>query len=426
MFVDIVKIHIAAGNGGDGAVAFRREKYIPAGGPSGGDGGCGGNVIIEVDQNLRTLRDYKYKSHYRAENGQNGGSSQKTGRDGLDLTLKVPPGTVVKDHETGMVIADLTREGQRLVAAEGGKGGKGNARFATSTRQAPSFAEKGYRGQQRDIVLELKLLADVGLVGFPNVGKSTILSIATGAKPKIANYHFTTLEPNLGVMELGGGRSMVLADIPGLIEGAHKGAGLGHDFLRHIERTRLLIHVLDASGSEGRDPVEDFRKINRELEGYSKQLAQRPQIVAANKMDLPQARENIHKIRMALESSGYEVFEISAASNTGIDRLMQRAYELADSLRQQEQQDIEQTDEIRYYRFKKEVPYRITREGNGFVIEGEWIERFIEGININQDESLKYFQKTIRKRGIIDELKKMGIDDGDTVRIGDIEFEYFD
>jgi GTP-binding protein len=426
MFVDIVKIHIAAGNGGDGAVAFRREKYIPAGGPSGGDGGCGGNVIIEVDQNLRTLRDYKYKSHYRAENGQNGGSSQKTGRDGLDLTLKVPPGTVVKDHETGMVIADLTREGQRLVAAEGGKGGKGNARFATSTRQAPSFAEKGYRGQQRDIVLELKLLADVGLVGFPNVGKSTILSIATGAKPKIANYHFTTLEPNLGVMELGGGRSMVLADIPGLIEGAHKGAGLGHDFLRHIERTRLLIHVLDASGSEGRDPVEDFRKINRELEGYSKQLAQRPQIVAANKMDLPQARENIRKIRMALESSGYEVFEISAASNTGIDRLMQRAYELADSLRQQEQQDIEQTDEIRYYRFKKEVPYRITREGNGFVIEGEWIERFIEGININQDESLKYFQKTIRKRGIIDELKKMGIDDGDTVRIGDIEFEYFD
>jgi GTP-binding protein len=263
-------------------------------------------------------------------------------------------------------------------------------------------------------------------VGFPNVGKSTILSIATGAKPKIANYHFTTLEPNLGVMELGGGRSMVLADIPGLIEGAHKGAGLGHDFLRHIERTRLLIHVLDASGSEGRDPVEDFRKINRELEGYSKQLAQRPQIVAANKMDLPQARENIRKIRMALESSGYEVFEISAASNTGIDRLMQRAYELADSLRQQEQQDIEQTDEIRYYRFKKEVPYRITREGNGFVIEGEWIERFIEGININQDESLKYFQKTIRKRGIIDELKKMGIDDGDTVRIGDIEFEYFD
>jgi GTP-binding protein len=426
MFVDIVKIHIAAGNGGDGAVAFRREKYIPAGGPSGGDGGRGGNVIIEVDQNLMTLRDYKYRSRYRAENGQNGGPSQKTGKDGRDLLLKVPAGTIVKDMETGMIIADLTRDGQRLVAAEGGKGGKGNARFATSTRQAPSFAEKGYRGQKRDIILELKLLADVGLVGFPNVGKSTILSIATGARPKIANYHFTTLEPNLGVMELGQNRSMVLADIPGLIEGAHKGAGLGHDFLRHIERTRLLIHVLDASGSEGRDPVEDFWKINKELEGYSKQLAERPQIIAANKMDIPQARENIGKIRKALEGSGYEVFEISAATNSGINKLMQRAYEVSNSLRQKEQQDIEQTDEIRYYRFKKDEPYRIIRDDNGFVIEGEWIERFIEGINVNEDESLKYFQKTIRKRGIIDELKKLGIDDGDTVRIGDIEFEYFD
>jgi GTP-binding protein len=427
MFVDVAKIHIVAGNGGHGAVAFRREKYVPAGGPSGGDGGRGGDIVFEVDTGLKTLMDFRYKNKYKAQSGQNGGSSNKTGKDGEDLVLKVPAGTIIKDAETGRIVADLVKEGQRLVAAKGGRGGRGNARFTTSTRQAPTFAESGEKGEERWIILELKLLADVGLIGFPNVGKSTILSIATSAKPKIANYHFTTLTPNLGVVELEGRKSFVLADIPGLIEGAHKGVGLGHDFLRHIERTRLLIHVLDASGSEGRDPVEDFSQVNAELENYNRDLAKRPQIVAANKMDLPGAKENFPRIKRELEAKGYEVFEISAASNTGINRLMYRAYDIVSRIEvEAPQENIEQCTEMRYYKFKEDESFRIKREGNIFVVEGEWIERFMENININQDESLKYFQKTIRKRGIIDELKKMGIDDGDTVRIGDIEFEYYE
>lgn len=429
MFVDEVKIYVKAGDGGHGAVTFRREKYVPAGGPNGGDGGRGGDVIFEVTPGLRTLMDYRYKKHYKAQNGENGGSFNKKGKDGEDLILKVPPGTIVKDAESNRVVADLVREGQRLVIAKGGKGGRGNSHFATPTRQAPNFAERGEKGEERWIVLELKLLADAGLIGYPNVGKSTILSAVSNAKPKIANYHFTTLVPNLGVVDLGEGKSFVLADIPGLIEGAHQGVGLGHDFLRHIERTKLIIHVLDASASEGRDPVQDFRQINRELQRYSSKLASKPQIVAANKMDLPGARENIIRIREELENEGYEVWEISAVSRQGLKELMYRAFELIDRIADEDitaEEDIEQTPELRYYKFEKEEPYRIRKEDGVFVVEGKWIEEFISTINLYQDESLKYFQRTMRKRGIIDGLKKMGIKDGDTVRIGGLEFEYYE
>lgn len=426
MFVDIVKIHIAAGNGGHGAVSFRREKYIPAGGPDGGDGGRGGDIIFEADPGMKTLMDFRYKKHYRAQNGQNGAGYNRTGRDGEDLVLKVPVGTIIRDLENEAIIADLTTAGQRAVVAKGGRGGRGNSRYTSSVRQAPTFAENGYDGEEKHLVLELKLLADVGLIGFPNVGKSTILSVVTGAKPKIANYPFTTLTPNLGVVQLPRGRSFVLADIPGLIEGAHEGVGLGHDFLRHIERTRLLIHVLDVSGSEGRDPIEDFRQVNYELARYSSKLASRPQLVAANKTDLPGAMEKLTQVKEVLEKEGYEVFAVSAAANRGLDELLERASRLIDSIEQQPQETIEQTKKMRYYRFKPEKPYTIEKVDGVFVVTGNWVDRLMVGINVDRDESLKYFQKVIRKRGIIDELKKMGISEGDTVRIGHTEFEYYD
>ncbi len=427
MFVDIVKIHAVAGNGGHGAVSFRRAKYEPAGGPDGGDGGRGGDIIFETEAGLKTLMDFRYRKHYKAQNGQNGGSSNKTGKNAEDLILKLPVGTVIKDAESDRVIADLTEKKQRVVVARGGRGGKGNINFKSSTRQAPGFAENGYAGEEKWLVLELKLLADVGLIGFPNVGKSTILSVVTGAAPKIANYPFTTLTPNLGVVELEERKSFVLADIPGLIEGAHEGVGLGHDFLRHIERTRLLIHVLDASGSEGRDPVEDFRQVNRELEKYNSQLAARPQIVAANKTDLPGARQALPRIRKELEKEGYEVFDVSAASNKGLDRLVARAYELVSSIEKQlPQENVEETEKMRYYRFEEEKLFTIEKDGEVFVVKGNWVDRLMAGINVDQDESLKYFQKVIRKRGIIDELKKMGIAEGDTVRMGHTEFEYLE
>ncbi len=427
MFVDVVKIYAAAGSGGHGAVSFRREKYIPAGGPDGGDGGRGGDIIFQADPGMKTLMDFRYKKRYRAGSGQNGAGSNKTGKNGEDLVLKVPVGTMIKDSERDIIIADLTEAGQRVVVAKGGKGGKGNSRFTSSVRQAPTFAERGYEGEERWLVLELKLLADVGLIGFPNVGKSTILSVVTGAKPKIANYPFTTLTPNLGVVELEGRKSFVLADIPGLIEGAHQGVGLGHDFLRHIERTRLLIHVLDVSGSEGRDPLEDFRQVNHELAKYSSSLAERPQLIAVNKTDLPDAREILAGVREALEKEGFEVFEVSAATNTGLDHLMRRAFELLRDLGDQPmQEDIEDTRKMRYYRFEPEKPFTIEKVGDVFVVKGNWVDRLMAGINVDRDESLKYFQKVIRKRGIIDELKEMGIKEGDTVRMGQREFEYLE
>ncbi|MDD2495732.1 MAG: GTPase ObgE, partial [Tissierellia bacterium] len=326
MFIDIAKISVKAGKGGNGCVAFRREKYEPMGGPSGGDGGDGGSIILVADEGLRTLMDFRYKRHYQAENGEDGRNRKQFGSDGKDLILKVPTGTLVKDEETGIVLSDLKENGQRYICAKGGKGGKGNTKFKNSIRRTPRFAEPGTKGQEREILLELKLIADVGLIGFPNVGKSTILASITSAKPKIANYHFTTLKPNLGVVSIGEGHSYVLADIPGLIEGASEGAGLGHEFLRHIERTRVLLHVIDASGQENRDPVEDFYKINDELNQYSDKLSDKKQIIVLNKMDLPQAQENLDKIKAEF-SSKYEIFQVSDVTGQGLDDLKKYAYE---------------------------------------------------------------------------------------------------
>lgn len=419
MFVDVAKIYVKAGDGGHGCVSFRREKYVPFGGPDGGDGGRGGDVIFKVDVNMRTLLDFKYQKKYEAQRGENGGTNNKFGKDGEDLVIKVPAGTVIKDAETERVIADLVEEGQEFVVCKGGRGGRGNTRFATPTRQAPNFAEPGMPGEEKWITLELKLLADVGLIGFPNVGKSTILSMVTGAKPKIANYHFTTLKPNLGVVEMQGVKSFVLADIPGLIEGAHEGVGLGIDFLRHVERTKILIHVIDASGIEGRDPIDDFYKINEELKLYSEKLSKKPQVVAANKCDIPGSEENVKKLREELGKQGIEVFEISAATNKGLKEVMLYVSNMLDNI-------VEEKEEYEVYvPEEKKFTYTIRIDEDGtYVIEGSFVDRLLLSVNIYDSESLKYFHKVLEKRGIIDELRKMGIKDGDLVRMNDFEFEF--
>ncbi|KGG80188.1 GTPase [Caloranaerobacter azorensis H53214] len=426
MFVDVAKIFVKGGNGGHGAVAFRREKYEPSGGPAGGDGGDGGNVILEVDEGIRTLMDFRYKRHYKAENGENGKSKKQYGKKGKDLILKVPPGTIVKDTETGIVIADLTKKGERFIVAKGGRGGRGNAKFATSTRQAPRFAEAGEKGEERWITLELKLLADVGLVGFPNVGKSTLLSTLTDAKPKIANYHFTTLTPNLGVVRISYDSSFVIADIPGLIEGAHMGVGLGHEFLRHVERTRLLVHLIDASGLEGRDPIDDFYKINEELKKYSPKLANKPQIVVANKMDLPQARENFPRIKQEMDRLGFELIPISAATSEGLNELK---YAIWNKLKEigEPEPIVEVVENINLYEFNKDKNKVIVKkEGDKYIVEGDPIEKLINSTNFDDLDSLRHFQKVMRKRGIVDELKELGIKDGEIVSICGYEFEFFD
>ncbi|MDO6355352.1 MULTISPECIES: GTPase ObgE [unclassified Caloramator] len=420
MFVDVAKIYVKAGDGGHGAVSFRREKYVPFGGPDGGDGGKGGDVIFVVDKGLRTLLDFRYKKKYIAMSGENGGTNNKFGKDGEDLVIKVPPGTVIKDAETNRIIADLKDESDVAVVAKGGRGGRGNTKFATPTRQAPNFAEPGMPGEERWIVLELKLLADVGLVGFPNVGKSTILSMVTGAKPKIANYHFTTLTPNLGVVDLPGVKSFVLADIPGIIEGAHEGAGLGIDFLRHIERTRVLIHVVDVSGIEGRDPIEDFYQINEELKLYNEKLSKKPQIVAANKMDIPGAEENFERLKAEMDKHGIKVFKISAATNQGLKELMQYVGQVLENA----PYDEEPLGEF-YIPEDKKFTYTIKRADDGaFEITGSFVDRLLLSVNIYDSESLKYFHKVLERKGIIEELKQMGIKDGDIVRMNDFEFEF--
>ncbi|MGE5472874.1 MAG: GTPase ObgE [Ignavibacteriales bacterium] len=419
MFIDVAKINIKAGKGGNGIVSFRREKYIAAGGPDGGNGGKGGDVVFCVDGSMSTLMDFRYKKSYKAKPGENGGSSDCTGKGAEDLMIKVPPGTVIKDNLTGKIIADLTEDGERFVAARGGRGGRGNAKFTTATRQIPRFAETGEDGEEREILLELKLLADVGLIGYPNVGKSTILSIMTSAKPKIADYHFTTLEPNLGVVMLEDGASFVLADIPGLIEGAHEGVGLGHQFLRHVERTRVLVHVIDVSGIEGRDPMHDFETINAELKQFNEKLSARKQIVAANKMDLPKAEENFVKFKETLEAEGYEVFPICAAIGEGLKEVFYRVSELLREIPVEEETIVE--EEV------FEAPddgWAIRREEDIFVIEGEVIKRVLRKVNFDDSESLQYFQRAMNKLGISQELEKMGIQEGDTVQIYDIEFEY--
>lgn len=425
MFIDTAKIFIKSGDGGNGSVSFRREKYVPKGGPDGGDGGYGGDVVFEVDSSLRTLLDFRYKRKHVAERGGDGSANNCHGKDGDDLVIKVPPGTLIKDAETGQIIADLTDDGQRAVAAKGGRGGRGNTKFATSTRQAPTFAEPGQSGQEKWVVLELKLLADVGLVGFPNVGKSTILSMVTGAKPKIADYHFTTLTPNLGVVELRGGKSFVLADIPGLIEGAHEGVGLGHEFLRHIERTRILIHVVDISGIEGRNPIEDFDKINEELKLYKLRLSDKLQVVAANKADIPGAEENFQIFENEMNKRGIKVFKISAATNSGLKELMYYVSDLLETI----PKETEAEEEKVYYKIDEEKEgkgYEIHVEDGVYVISGPYVNRLFMKYNINDIDSLKYFQKTLIKKGIIDELKTMGIKDGDTVRMNDFEFDFME
>jgi len=421
MFVDVAKIYIEAGNGGNGAVSFHREKYVAAGGPDGGDGGRGGNVVFESDDNLSTLMDFRYKKKYKAMSGGDGRAAKSSGKNGEDIIIKVPCGTIFRNIQTGGVIADLTLPGERFIAAKGGNGGFGNVHFATPTRQVPKFAKPGQKGQNLEVQLELKLLADIGLLGFPNVGKSTLLSQVSDAKPKIANYHFTTLEPNLGVVRMGLEESFVIADIPGLIEGAHEGIGLGHEFLRHIERTRLLIHVVDVSGVEGRNPIEDFDTINAELINYSPILAQKRQIVAANKTDLQINPELKDGFISEMKKRGYEVFEISAATKAGVSELLNYAYETLKTIPKLPICEIEELPEMAE---EEEEPYAVTKDGDVFVVEGSYIEYLMNSTNFDDNESLQYFQNTLKRKGIIEALEKAGIQEGDTVRMYELEFDF--
>ncbi len=421
MFVDIVKIHIKSGSGGDGAVSFRREKYVPNGGPDGGDGGDGGDIVFVVTEGKHTLMDFRYKKVFKAESGQNGQSSNKHGKDGSSLYIDVPPGTIIKDIETGRILADLTDPGQQKVLAKGGKGGKGNVHFKTSTRQAPQFARQGGKEQEREILLELKSIADVGLIGFPNVGKSTILSVLTAARPKIADYHFTTLTPNLGVVEVRDRKAFIMADIPGLISGAHLGTGLGHDFLRHIERTRILVHVLDASGIEDRDPIQDFHTINHELKSYSAELANRPQVVAANKMDMPEAAMQIERLREALKPLGVEVYPVSAVQRQGFQPLLDALQKMLEEL-----PPMPSFEDDEPYIEPMEVPFDIAIEGQEYVVSGPMVDRLLGMVNLDDHESLQYFQRMLRKHGIIDALREKGIAHGDTVRMNALSFDFID
>ena len=428
MFVDRAKITIRSGKGGNGAVSFRREPYVPEGGPDGGDGGKGGDVIFMADNSLRTLMDFRYKRKYQAENGQDGMKKKKFGKDGKNLIIKVPPGTVVIDEESGLVMKDLVEAGDSFVAAKGGKGGKGNVHYKNSVRQAPNFAEAGGFAKERSVILEMKLIADVGLVGFPNVGKSTLLSVATSAKPKIADYHFTTIDPNLGVVQIYD-TSFVMADIAGIIEGAHQGAGLGFRFLKHIERTKVLIHVVDVSGSEGRDPLEDFEKINSELEAYNPRLLKKPQIVAANKMDMIDEDGPEYKhFKEAIEAKGYKVFPMSAPLNLGVKEVLAEAAFQLDHLAQ----EPEEEEYVELFDFEKDdqdPDYRtvyVEREDDAYVLSGKQLEKIFNSTNFNDSGSLRYLYKYIEKSGAMDELKEMGVEEGDTIRIFDYEFEYFD
>lgn len=427
MFVDIAKIYVKAGDGGNGQKAFRREKYVPLGGPAGGDGGKGGDVIFEVEEGLRTLLDFRYQKHFKADKGENGRSKAQHGANAEPKIVKVPPGTVVIDDDTKEVIADLTRHGQRVVVAKGGRGGRGNMRFATPTNPAPEMAEKGEPGEERYITLELKVLADVGLAGFPSVGKSTLLGAVSKARPKIAAYHFTTLTPNLGVVEVQDGRSFVMADLPGLIEGAHLGAGLGHQFLRHIERTKVVVHVVDMAGTEDRDPYDDWVKINNELEQYNLKLMDRPQIIAANKMDIPEAEENIKEFRSKIGDK-YPVFPISAATGEGIQQLL---YAIADQLDQIPVvplvEEVE-TEERKIYKHEtdNEDEFIIRKENEIYVIESKKIEKLFAMTDFNQEEAAKRFSNILKKMGVEDQLRKLGAQNGDSVKISDFEFEFIE
>lgn len=431
MFADRAKITIKSGKGGDGAVTFRREPFVPEGGPDGGDGGKGGDVIFEADRNLRTLMDFRYKRKYEAEDGQNGMKKKRFGKAGENLVIKVPMGTVVIDEDTGHIMKDLTEDGQRFVAAKGGRGGRGNVNFKNSVRQAPNFAEAGGAAKERKIILEMKLIADVGLVGFPNVGKSSLLSIATSAQPKIANYHFTTIDPNLGVVNIFDD-SFVMADIAGIIEGASQGLGLGFRFLKHIERTKVLIHVVDVSGSEGRDPKEDFDKINKELEAYSPRILKKPQLVAANKIDMiDEDSEEYREFKEYVESKGYKVFPMSAPLNLGVKEILSAALL---ELQRIEQMPQEEEDITQFFDFEAEEndpTYRDIEVGfeeatGVYTLSGKQLNKIFRSTNFNDMGSLRYLYKYIESRGAIESLKEMGLEEGDIIRIEDYEMEYWD
>ncbi|MCP1109243.1 GTP-binding protein [Lachnospiraceae bacterium PF1-21] len=425
MFADRAKIIIKSGSGGEGHVSFRREKYVPNGGPDGGDGGRGGDVVFEVEKGLNTLVDYRHKRKFRAQDGEQGGKRNCSGAAGADLILKVPEGTLIKDAASDKVIADMSGENTRQIILRGGRGGLGNQHFATSTMQIPKFSKPAGTGQEMEVKLELKVIADVGLIGFPNVGKSTFLSRVTNAKPKIANYHFTTIRPNLGVVDLEG-KGFVIADIPGLIEGASEGVGLGHDFLRHVERTRMMIHILDASSIEGRDPVEDFYKINEELTNYNKELAQRPQVIAANKIDLlyDNKDEVIAKLKAEFEPQGIRVFPISGVTGEGIHELL---YFVADKISTMEVKPIIFPQE--YFPEEElinvDLPYTIEVEDNVYVVEGPKIDRLLGYTNLDSEKGFAFFQRFLKDSGILDELEEKGIEEGDTVKMYGLQFEYF-
>lgn len=420
MFVDTARLLVESGSGGNGAVSFHREKYVAAGGPDGGDGGNGGNIVFQADSQLATLMDLKYRKKYKAANGENGKAGNCRGKNAEDCVIRVPCGTIVKDVKSGKIIADLTEDGQTFVAARGGNGGFGNKKFATPTRQTPKFAKAGMKGVQREVQLELKLIADVGLLGFPNVGKSTLISRVSKAAPKIANYHFTTLQPNLGVVRLDEERSFVLADIPGIVEGASEGVGLGHDFLRHVERTRLLVHVVDVSGVEGRSPLEDFEIIHAELQRYSGRLAGKQQIIAANKIDLGMNIEQKNAFIEQMRERGYLVFEISAATGQGVWELMEAAYRLLQSIPKEEIHQVETLEEP----IGEGPQFTVNKQNGVFLVEGDYIERLMMSTNFDDHESFGYFQNMLRKIGVIDELERQGVQEGDMVQLYDIEFEY--
>ncbi|AIQ31914.1 MULTISPECIES: GTPase ObgE [Paenibacillus] len=429
MFVDKAKIYVKGGDGGDGLVAFRREKYVPEGGPAGGDGGRGGDVIFRVDEGLRTLMDFRYQRHFKADKGIKGRNKSQHGANADHMIVRIPPGTVLIDDDTQEIIADMTRHGQQVVVARGGRGGRGNTRFATANNTAPELAENGEEGQERYIVMELKVMADVGLVGFPSVGKSTLLSVVSAAQPKIGAYHFTTITPNLGVVDVGDGRSFVMADLPGLIEGASEGVGLGHEFLRHVERTRIIIHVVDMSGSEGRDPFEDWVMINDELRQYNAALIDRPQIVAANKMDMPDSEENLaaFRERVAELRPDLEIMPISSLTRQGVQELLYRATDVLDSIPVAPVvEEVAETTERKVYKLEAEEDnsFTITRDNEAFVVTSPRIERMLKRMQLSTHDAILKLARTLRHMGVDAELRKRGAVEGTIVRIADFEFEF--
>jgi len=429
MFADRARIYVRSGKGGDGHVSFRREKYVPNGGPDGGDGGRGGDVIFVVDEGLNTLIDFRHIRKYKAEDGAQGGKKNCRGKDGNDIIIKVPEGTVIKEAESGQVITDMSGDNKKVVLLKGGKGGNGNQHYATSTMQAPKYAQPGQPAQELELILELKVIADVGLVGFPNVGKSTFLSRVTNARPKIANYHFTTLNPNLGVVDLEGTGGFVIADIPGLIEGASEGIGLGHEFLRHIERTKVIIHIVDAAGTEGRNPIEDIYAINKELEAYNPDIAKRPQVIAANKIDAIYAEDEengVEAIKKEFEPKGYKVFPISAVTGSGVKELLYHVYEMVQSIGE-DVTVFEQEYFPENHTGYSDLPYTVVydEEEEEYVVEGPRIEKMLGYTNLDSEKGFSFFQNFLKDTGILDELERLGIQEGDTVRMYGLSFDYY-